>query len=181
MRVPPVFWVVLILLSILALTVSQRGPVRTAGTVILVAGLAVVLTLRLLRPNDALPTRSKSVSPAAVVATVDLQQVSISDLVLSGGGAPFELRGRISNTSQDMQLSTLTLGLKRRDCYAGSLDPQGCETLWEDQHWMPLTVPAGESRDFATVIWAHNSIPRAHGTVRDEIVVVAATGQPSDK
>jgi hypothetical protein len=175
-----VFWIfaALTLLSILSVTVSQSGPVRVAGCVLLVTLLGVGLFQRLMRaPNDG-QERGKSVSPAAVVAPIDLRLISATQLVLSGGGAPFELRGRIANGSQDMQLSSVTVSLKRRDCHQGALDPQGCDTLWEDQHWVPLTVPAGESRDFATVIWAHSTVTRVRGSIRDEIVLVAATGEP---
>ena len=174
------FWLfaALILLSVVSVIVSQGGPVRVAGWVLLAVLLGVGLFQRLMREPNAGQVRGKSVSPAAVVAPIGLELISATQLVLSGGGGPFELRGRITNASQDMQLTSLTLSLKRRDCHPAALDPQGCDTVWEDQHWVPLTVPAGESRDFVTVIWAHSPVPRSRGNLRDEIALVAATGEP---
>ena len=177
---PEVFWIfaALTLLSIVSVIVSQSGPVRVAASVLLAILLGVGLFQRLMRDPSAGQERGKSVSPAAVVASMQPGLIEATQLALSGGGAPFELRGRIANASQDMRLSSVTFSLKRRDCHPASLDPQGCDTVWEDQHWLPLTVPAGESREFAAVIWAHSSIPRIRGNVRDEISVVAATGEP---
>ena len=168
----------LTLLSIVSVIVSQSGPVRGAAFALLAILLGVGLFQRLLREPNAGQERGRSVSPAAVVASIRLDLISAEHLALSGAGAPFELRGRITNGSQELRLSSVTFSLKRRDCHSASLDPQGCDTVWEDQHWLPLTVPAGESREFATAIWAHSTIPRIRGSVRDEIAVVAATGEP---
>jgi hypothetical protein len=175
-----VFWIfaALILLSIVSVTVSQRGPVRTAGFVLLAVLLGVGLFQRLMRAPNPGQVRGQSVSPGAVVTPIALASVNATQLVLSGSGAPFELRGRISNGSQDLQLSSITVSIKRRDCHPAALDPEGCDLVWEDQHWMPLTVPVGESRDFVTAIWAHSPVPRSRGSLRDEITIVAATGEP---
>jgi hypothetical protein len=178
----PVFLIfaALILVSILSITISQSGPVRVGGYVLLAALLGIGLFQRLLRDPDEGQVRGKSVSPGAVVTPISPELISTTQLVLSGGGAPFELRGRITNGSQDLQLKSVTFSIRRADCHPAALDPQGCDTVWQDQHWLPLTVPAGEMREFATVIWAHSSIPRVRGSVRDEIAVVAATGEPRE-
>ena len=177
------FWIfaALILLSILAITVSHSGPIRVGGCVILVVLLAIGLFRRLGdTENEArAPPRDVSVSPAALVAAIDLQTLSLSQWVLKGAGGPFELRGRINNGARGMHLSSVTLGLVRRDCHPAALDPQGCDTVWQDRHWVAVDIPAGEARDFATVIWAHSPIARARGTVRDEITIVAASGEPT--
>ena len=47
-------------------------------------------------------------------------------LRMSGGGAPFELRGRIANNTTDTTLRSVTIRVTRRDCYEGALDPSGC-------------------------------------------------------
>jgi hypothetical protein len=176
----PVFWIfaALVLLSVVSVIVSQRGPVRTAGFVVLAVVLGIGLFQRLMRAPNEGQVRGQSASPAAVVTPIGLEFISATQLVLSGGGAPFELRGRIANGSPDMQLSSVTMRIKRRDCHPAALDPQGCDTVWEDQHWMPLIVPAGESREFVTAIWAHSPVPRTRGSLRDEITLVAATGEP---
>jgi hypothetical protein len=174
----PVFWfyATLTLLGIASITVSRRDPVRIAGCVLLAGLLGWGLLQRLLRPPNEMPERGKSVSPATEVVTVDSQAVGISDLVLSGGGAPFELRGRITNNSTGTRLSSVTLSLQRLDCHAAALDPRGCDILFQDQHWIPLSVPAGESREFLATIWVHSTPPRARGTIKDEFSVVAASG-----
>jgi hypothetical protein len=58
------------------------------------------------------------------------------------------------------------------------LQPDGCDVIYQDEHWLPLTVPAGESREFASAIWAHSPVPQARGTLKDEIRLAAATGTP---
>jgi len=49
--------------------------------------------------------------------------------------------------------------------------------LWQGRHWIELTVPPQETREFAVSIWARGDAPRALGTVRDEFEVVTASGQ----
>ena len=48
-------------------------------------------------------------------------------------------------------LRSVTIRVTRRDCYEGALDPSGCAMLWQDEHWIPVAVPAGQSRDFVEV------------------------------
>lgn len=103
--------------------------------------------------------------------------VAAEELRLSGGGAPYELRGRIVNKSKDSALRSVTIRLTRRDCYLGALDPTGCARLWQDDHWIAITVPANESREFVEAIWAHGDAPRARGTLQDTFELIAATGE----
>jgi hypothetical protein len=103
--------------------------------------------------------------------------VAAENLHLSGGGAPFELRGRIANHTSDVTLRSVTIRLTRRDCYADAVDPSGCVKLWQDDHWIAVTVPAGEARDFVDVIWMHGNAPRARGTVQDAFELIAVTGE----
>lgn len=175
------FWFLaaLTILGIVSVTVSHRGPVRTAGWVLLGCLLAWGLLQRLMRPPTEVPARGQSVSPAAEVASLALDSVTATDLVLSGAGAPFELRGRITNKSRDTRLDSVTFKLERRDCHAGALQPDGCDVIFQDQHWLPLTVPAGESREFQSTIWAHRTVPRPRGTLRDEVSLAAASGSPN--
>lgn len=170
------FFAALSILAIVSITVSHSGRVRTAGSILLVALAAWGLYLRLTRPAGEMPVRGQSESPAAEVAAIALESVHATDLVLTGGGGPFELRGRISNDSRTTRLESVTLNLLRRDCHAGALQPDGCDIIFQDQHWIPLTVPSGESREFATAIWAHSPVPRARGTIKDEISIAAASG-----
>lgn len=50
--------------------------------------------------------------------------IAVEDLRMTGGGAPFELRGRIVNNTSDTALKTVTIRLTRRDCYEGAVDPR---------------------------------------------------------
>ena len=173
------FYAALTILGIVSVTVSHSGRVRMAGCILLACLLAWGLLQRLLQPPTEVPERRQSVSAGVEVATIALDTVSATELVLTGGGAPFELRGRISNQSRDVRLESVTLKLERRDCHPGALQPDGCDVIFQDQHWLSLTVPAGESREFTSSIWAHSSVPRARGTIKDEISLAAATGTPS--
>jgi len=95
---------------------------------------------------------------------------------MSGGGAPFELRGRIENKS-DAQLKSVTLLVTRRDCFEGALDPTGCAVLWRDKHWISIVIPPGEARDFSSQVWMRGAAPRVRGTLKDSSEVVAASGE----
>lgn len=104
------------------------------------------------------------------------EQVQVENLKMTGGGAPFELSGRIENRS-DAQLKSITLLVTRRDCYEGALDPSGCVVLWQDKHWISIAVPPGEARDFSSQVWMRGAAPRSRGTVEDSFTVVAASGE----
>jgi hypothetical protein len=179
-----VFWIfaALILLALLSVTITHRGPVRIAGGIALAALLAWGLYQRLTTHIDAqpMPPRGKSSSPALVTHSIPLAAIELSNLKLTGG-APFELRGTIANRSVDTRLTALTLRTIRRDCYEAAIDPSGCVVIWEDQHWIRWVVPAGETRDFVETIWAHTAVPRARGTIKDEFEVIAATGVKSNE
>jgi hypothetical protein len=170
------FYAALSLLGIVSVTVSHSGRVRIAGCILLAGLLGWGLLQRLMEPPNQVRERRKSVSPLTEVAPLALESVNATQLVLTGGGGPYELRGRITNSASGTRLSSVTFSIKRRDCYSGALDPSGCDLLFEDQHWIPLSVPGGESREFVSAIWAHSPVPRARGTIKDEISVAAATG-----
>lgn len=178
------FWIVaaLALLGILGVTITHRGPVRIAGGVLLALALAWALYQRLTLPPDAdlLGTRGMSSSPASLSQPVPVADIELTDLTLTGGGAPFELRGRIANRNTVLQLSAMTLRTTRRDCYAGAVDPSGCVILWQDRHWIRWQVPPGATRDFVETIWAHTPVARARGTIKDEFELLDATGTPVD-
>jgi hypothetical protein len=177
-----VFWIfaALILLALLSITITQRGPMRIAGGIALAALLSWGLYQRLNTHPDTqpLPPRGKSSSPALVTQSMPLAAVELSNLKLSGA-APFELRGSIANRSADTRLTALTLRTIRRDCYEGAIDPSGCVVIWDDQHWIRWSVPPGETREFVETIWAHTAVPRARGTIKDEFELIAANGVAS--
>jgi hypothetical protein len=173
-----VFWAfsASILILILMITISNRGIVRILGGVVLAALLIVGVVQRLRTGSDPEGERGKPASPAAAVTTIPLDVIAVDQLSMSGSGAPFDLRGSIRNASPEARLRSLTLRIVRRDCYEGAVDPSGCVVIWQDQHWLQVDVPAQSEREFSTSFYAHTTVPRARGTVRDEFKVVAATG-----
>lgn len=177
------YWILATLFVVIALAVPRLRPIGVAGLVVLGALLAwgMVQRLRGIDGDDGQPRtvapRGRPSSPAAVLQPVPLSAVVAEDLKLSGGGAPFELRGRITNQSADMLLKSVTIRLTRRDCYAGALDSSGCARLWQDEHWVALAVPPRESRNFVVSIWMRGEAPRPRGTLQDSFEVIAAAGE----
>jgi hypothetical protein len=175
-----VFWAFAasVLIILLTITISNRGAVRIIAGIALAALLVVGLAQRLANRSGPDPEgqRGKPASPAAVVSALPLEQIKLDELKLSGAGAPFEVRGTILNASADMRLRTLTLRIVRRDCFEGAIDPSGCVVIWEDQHWFPVDVPPQGERKFVSSFYAHTSVPRARGTIKDEFRLVTATG-----
>ena len=176
MRAPPVYWILAAIVVLITLSVPRLRPAGIVGCVIL--GLMLVWgVVQRLRGMDATSEeRGRPVSPAINLQTVPIEKISVADLMLSGGGAPFQLRGRVTNNS-DLALRSVTVQIVRKDCYEGALDPSGCVTVWQDQHWTGVAVPPHEARDFEEAIWARGTAPRPRGTVRDEFKVLSATGQ----
>ena len=107
---------------------------------------------------------------------IALDEIVVDSLHLTGGGAPFELSGRIENQS-DALLRSVTVLVTRRDCYEGALDPSGCVVLWQDKQWVPVSVPSEQTRDFSTLVWMHGAAPRSRGTLKDSFEIVAASGE----
>jgi hypothetical protein len=177
-----VFWAfaAIILIVILTITISNRGVVRVIGGIVLAALLVVGLVQRLANRSgpEVESQRGKPTSPASVVRALPLESIAVTDLKLSGSGAPFELRGSISNNSSGDRLRTLTLRIVRRDCFEGAIDPSGCVVIWQDQHWIQVDIPPQTQRQFATSFYAHTTVPRGRGAVKDEFKLMAATGHP---
>ena len=177
----PVYWILAAIFVLITLAVPRLRLAGIAGLVILATLLAWAMVQQRMRAPDpaspSLPQRGQPTSPAAQLSTVPLDAVAIEELQMTGGGAPFELRGRVVNRSADMQLKSVTIRLTRRDCYEGALDPTGCVVLWQDRHWMPLVVPPLQSREFANSIWMRGSAPRPRGEIQDSFELVAAMGE----
>jgi hypothetical protein len=176
-----VFWAfaAVIVISLLAITLSNRGPVRVVGGMVLAGLLVFGLMYRLGREASPDPEgmRGQPSSPAAAIAAISLDAIKIEGLRLTGSGAPFELRGVVQNTAAGHRIRSLTLRIARRDCFEGSLDPSGCAVIWQDRHWMAVDVPPESERKFATSFYAHTTVPRPRGTIEDEFVLLAATGE----
>lgn len=175
------YWILATIFIVIALSQPRLRPLGVVGCVVLGTMLAWGIVQRL-RNEDASQAaaaqqRGKPASPAAELRSVPLTMVAAENLHLSGGGAPFELRGRIANNTSDVTLRSVTIRLIRRDCYQGAVDPSGCMQLWQDDHWIAIAVPAGQARDFVEAIWMHGNAPRARGTVQDTFELIAASGE----
>ncbi|HKS54389.1 MAG TPA: hypothetical protein VJS12_03845 [Steroidobacteraceae bacterium] len=175
-----VYWFLAAIFILVALTNPRLRPLGIVGCVVLGVMLGWGVVQRL-RSEDATATtaaqqRGRPSSPASAPHSIPLSMVAAENLRLSGGGAPFELRGRIVNSARDAALKSVTIRVTRRDCYEGAVDPSGCVKLWQDDHWIAVAVPASQARDFVDSIWMHGNAPRARGTVQDVFELIAATG-----
>lgn len=175
-----VYWILATIFIVVALAVPRLRPVGIVGCALLGAMLTWAVVQRLRgAADDARPTvqeRGRPSSPAVILQVITPDQVLVENLQMTGGGAPFELRGRIENKS-DVLLKSITLLVTRRDCYEGALDPSGCTVLWQDRHWISIAIPPGQARDFSSSIWMRGAAPGVRGTVKDWFEVVAASGE----
>lgn len=180
MRIAPVYWFLAATFLLIALAVPRLRPVGIVGSVILVLMLGWGMLERLRGTEaDTGPERGRPSAPTSAVHSFPLEDFVSEDLRLAGNGAPYELRGRIVNKSSGLRLRSFTAVVTRRDCFEGALDPSGCVVLWQSRQWVEAAVEPGESRDFASQFWTRGDVPRARGSVRDDIAIVAADGVPA--
>lgn len=170
-------------MALLAITLTNRGIVRVIGGVMLAGLIVLGLVLRLANQAGPAsgPARGKPMSPAAAVAAIPLDAIKVEGLKLTGGGAPFEVRGSIHNLSEDTRVRSIALRLTRRDCFDDALDPSGCVVIWQDQHWVFTIVPPQSERQFATSFYARTPVSPVRGTLKDEFRLVAATGEAIER
>lgn len=173
-----VYWVLAGIFLLIALTNRRLRPLAIVGCVVLGLMLSWGMLQRL-RSQEPPALRGSPASPALTARPFPLDAVNATQMKLSGSGAPFELRGHITNESRDMRLRSFTVAITRRDCFEGALDPSGCEILWQGQQWVELALAPQESRDFSNPFWARGEVQRVRGTTRDEIRIVAAEGGPA--
>jgi hypothetical protein len=172
------YWILAAIFLLVMLAVPRLRPIAIVGCVILGGLLAWGVAQRLRGTDPAqLPERGRPTTPAIRLQAVPVEQVKISGLQLTGGGAPFRLTGRVMNVSETIRLKSFMLDISRRDCHPDTLDPSGCAILWHGRQWIELSVPPQEERDFAVSIWARGDAPRQLGTLRDAFEVVAASGE----
>jgi hypothetical protein len=130
-----VYWILATIFILIALVVPRLRPLGLIGCVLLGAMLLWGVIGRLRGGDDAdepvVPQRGRPTSPATVLQPIALDLVVTDGLQLTGGGAPYELSGRIQNKSEAL-LRSVTVLVTRRDCYEGALDPSGCVVLWQD-------------------------------------------------
>lgn len=172
------YWVLAAIFLLIALTVPRLRALGIAGCVILGLMLAWGMVQRVHNQAPA-EERGRPAAPTSAVSAFPVASLKSEQLRLAGNGAPFELRGQVSNQSTDMRLRSFTAEIVRRDCYEGALDPSGCVTLWQSRQWVELVLVPGESREFASSFWTRGDVPRARGTIQDEIRIVAADGGPA--
>jgi hypothetical protein len=182
-RAHSVFWIFIAVIAatLLAITLKNRGVVRVIGAVLLAGLLLFGVVLRLTTDDTQVQAeRGRPTSPATAVTAIPVDQIEIDGLQLTGGGAPFELRGKVRNTSADTRVRSITLRIVRRDCYEEAIDPSGCAAIWQDQHWIAVNVPPEEQRTFATTFYARTPVSKLRGTLKDEFTLIAATGDSAD-
>src|SRR5688572_11327309 len=100
-----VYWILAAVFIVIALTRPRLRPLGIVGCVILGAMLAWGMVQRL-RSEDpsrgpAAQQRGKPTSPATALRSVPLTMVAAQDVSMSGSGAPFHVRGRIANSTND--------------------------------------------------------------------------------
>lgn len=173
------YWILATIFLLIALVVPRLRPIGVIGCVVLGAMLLWGVIGRLRSGSGDEPVveqRGRPMSPATVLQPIALDRVVVDNLQLTGSGAPFELSGRIENKSETL-LRSVTVLATRSDCYEGALDPSGCVVMWQDRHWVPLSVPPEQTREFSISVWMRGAAPRARGKVRDSFEVVAAAGE----
>jgi hypothetical protein len=182
LRISGVYWILAAIFLLIAFAVPKLRPVGIFGSVLLglMLGWGMVQRLRN-EPPDTASVRGSPSSPTSAVRAFPLEMLDAKGLRIAGNGAPFEVRGHVTNRSTDMRVRSFTVMISRRDCFDGSLDPSGCSVLWESRQWIELSLPPGESRDFASSFWTRGDVPRARGRIQDTIDVVAADGEPASQ
>lgn len=173
------YWILAAICLLVMLLVPRLRPVAAVGGLILGALLlwGVIERVRGTDPADVLE-RGRPTTPATATRPFALEDIDLSQVALSGGGAPFKLAGRVTNRSAQMRLKSFMLDITRRDCYEGALDPSGCVLRWHSRHWIEVGVPPQQARDFATSIWERGDATRVLGSAKDEFQIVAASGEP---
>jgi hypothetical protein len=174
-----VYWILATIFLVIALAMPRFRTVGIIGCVLLGAMLLWGVVERLRGGNEGeqpVQQRGRPTSPGTVLQTIPPELVVVDNLQLTGGGAPFELSGRIENKSEAL-LRSFTVLVTRRDCFEGALDPSGCVVQWQDRQWVTLSVPPGQSRDFSISVWMRGAAPRARGTLKDSFEVVAVSGE----
>lgn len=172
------YWILAAVLLVIALAAPRLRAVSIVGLLVLAALLAWGVAQRVrVDAEPEIAERGRPSSPATALQAAPLDEIGMETIRLSGGGAPFELTGRIVNRSRDLQLKSVTIRITRRDCYAGALDPTGCAVLWQDRHWMPLLVPPQQTRAFSSSIWMRGAAPRPRGEIQDSFELIAATAE----
>jgi hypothetical protein len=174
-----VYWILATIFILIALVVPRMRPLGVIGCVMLAGMLLWGVIGRLRGDNDGgavVQQRGRPSSPATALQTISPEQIVADSLSLSGGGAPFEFSGRIKNNSEAL-LRSVTVLVTRRDCFEGALDPSGCVVLWQDRHWVPLSVPPKQTREFSIAVWMRGAAPGARGTLKDSFEVVAVAGE----
>lgn len=173
------YWILATIFILVALAVPRLRPIGVIGCVLLGAMLTWGVVQRLRGTSDDEPKvqqRGRPTSPAAALQSIAPDLVQVDSVKMTGGGAPFELRGSIQNQSGAL-LKSITLQVTRRDCYEGALDPTGCTVLWQDRLWISVSVPPGEARVFSSSVWMRGAAPGSRGTIKDSFAVVAASGE----
>jgi hypothetical protein len=175
-----VYWILAAIFLLVAITQPRLRVPGIVGCVVMGLLLSWGMLQRLRSPSAAdplAPKRGLPSSPGVAVSTFPIEAINLTELKMTGGGAPFDVRGRIANQSHDQRLISIKLQITRRDCFEGALDPSGCITLFQDRRFIPVAIAPQEEREFAASFFAHGSAMRPRGTTRDEFTLLSAEGE----
>lgn len=173
------YWILAAICLLLLLLVPRLRPAAIAGLVILSALLLWGVIERVRGTDSAnVAERGRPSTPAAITQSFPVDDIELTQVELTGAGAPFQLTGRATNRSAQMRLKSFMVDITRHDCFEGALDPSGCIVRWHSRQWVEVGVPPQGARDFVTSIWERGDVTRLQGEARDEFKVIAASGEP---
>jgi hypothetical protein len=130
-------------------------------------------------PDVQLNTSPATITPAAAIESLPVDQAEITDLKITGSTAPWSFTGTVINRNPEHTLLSATIHVIRRDCYEGALDPSGCVTLWETKKRVNLQIPPGKQQSFVEQMSPRGSVARPKGVLKDEFEVLGLTGRPA--
>ena len=96
LRIIVVYWVLAAIFLIIALAIPRLRPIGIVGCVVLglMLGWGMLQRLRGAGPEE---ERGRPSAPTSAVATFPIAALQTQELRLAGNGAPFELRGQLTN------------------------------------------------------------------------------------
>jgi hypothetical protein len=116
-------------------------------------------------------TVSSASSSSAFVVSLSPSAVQLSDMELTGNGAPWRLRGKLTNSAA-VAISAVTVEITRHSCNSVTSEFASCKLVWQGIHTVRIKVPAGASEPFENDIWSHTPVSRQVGVIRDNFQVI---------
>ena len=166
----------LIITMLLALTRRYRRVGVSLG-VVLVALIFWQTLSSVSGPAPAVTDAPKNSSGLSAVV-IPLDSLSLSHMELKGTGAPWHLSGEVTN-SGSVAVNAVKLLLIRRSCSSATTDSGECKILWQGEHTLRVSLPAGASQSFEESVWSHTPVATPAGVIRDSFQIVEIIAQTS--